>query len=580
MKLKRMWTSVCIFIMFIIFNVIMIVSSGFFSGLFPSDNLIPYTCAVTICGVLVMGLFTFLFGKAADAVYADEMAKTVAAKSIYAIAVTATVIGGAFYRIDILQNTTASPAGRLSLYENAMVGASISYEYDFLSLIYSKLLNLVLMLSGNFIIFAYFFQIVLFMLFVLLSSEAVRLLLGKLASLVFAIYVSFMPLFSDAVRNAIISTDELFYCMYGLEFLIIAWYLKLDSRHKYESKWYILWFVLVGFSIGFMTYMDAGTLVVILPLLLAGLFIIGNDIVLELFRLVIILISGLACFFAMILQEGGPENFDAVIVQWANYFFKNINTFSTFWTYTNYKPVYLVTFIAMSGILVGFWKNRIFERVTPFLLSTMLVFFATPFFGATKMNSQIMLTIYFAMVLACVASLIVTNKNEGVALASENKETVSDSEEESSSEETIASEATDDQDTEKETNTSIAEVVKPETTPQSKETETEEIETADESPVADTEPEKMVDTKDINSTNDAFNNYAGHYVPEGMVLPAGSEDEMDVSVSKMKMPKFEGTIALDRKSRPIEKNKKKNAVESSKKDDFDIAFTPGDDFDI
>ena len=172
MKLKRMWTSVCIFIMFIIFNVIMIVSSGFFSGLFPSDNLIPYTCAVTICGVLVMGLFTFLFGKAADAVYADEMAKTVAAKSIYALAVTATVIGGAFYRIDILQNTTASPAGRLSLYENAMVGASVSYEYDFLSLIYSKLLNLVLMLSGNFIIFAYFFQIVLFMLFVLLSSEA------------------------------------------------------------------------------------------------------------------------------------------------------------------------------------------------------------------------------------------------------------------------------------------------------------------------------------------------------------------------------------------------------------------------
>lgn len=554
MKLKRMWTSVCIFIMFIVFNAVMIVSSGFFSGLFPSDRLIPYTCAVTVCGVLVMGLFTFLLGKAADAVYADEMAKTVTAKIFYALAITATLIGGAFYRFDILQHTTASPAGRLSLYENAMVGASVAYEYDFLSLIYSKLLNVLLMFTGNFIVFAYFFQIVLFMLFVLLSSEAVRILLGKMASLVFALYISFMPVFSDSLREAIIHTDELFYCLYGLELLIVARYLNLDSRSKYESKWYIIWFVLVGLCVGFMTYMDAGTLIVILPLLLSGLFIIGNDIVLELFRLVIIVISGLTCFFAMILQEGGPENFDAVIVQWANYFFKNINTFNTFWTYTNYKSVYLVTFIVMSGILVGFWKNRFFERVTPFLLSTMLVFFAMPFFGATMMNSQIMLTIYFAMVLGCVASLIVTNKNEGAPVAADTLDPEKDSEEKE--------DASDD--------ASIAEVVKPENTSENEETEAavsenEVIEKAEEFKEAKKEVEKEAEKR---------------YVPEGMVLPKGAEDEMDVSASKMKMPKFDGTIALSRKEKMLDKPKKKNAQVSTKKDDFDIAFTPGDDFDI
>lgn len=572
MKLKRMWTSVCIFIMFIVFNAVMIVSSGFFSGLFPSDSLIPYTCAVTVCGVLVMGLFTFLLGKAADAVYADEMAKTVAAKIFYALAITATLIGGAFYRFDILQHTTASPAGRLSLYENAMVGASVAYEYDFLSLIYSKLLNVLLMFTGNFIVFAYFFQIVLFMLFVLLSSEAVRILLGKMASLVFALYISFMPVFSDSLREAIIHTDELFYCLYGLELLIVARYLNLDSRSKYESKWYIIWFVLVGLCVGFMTYMDAGTLIVILPLLLSGLFIIGNDIVLELFRLVIIVISGLTCFFAMILQEGGPENFDAVIVQWANYFFKNINTFNTFWTYTNYKSVYLVTFIVMSGILVGFWKNRFFERVTPFLLSTMLVFFAMPFFGATMMNSQIMLTIYFAMVLGCVASLIVTNKNEGVPVAADTLDPEKDSEEKE--------DASDD--------ASIAEVVKPENTSETEEetetvvSENEVIKKAEEFKEAKKEVEKEAEkeTEKAGKTEDLSGNQEKRYVPEGMVLPKGAEDEMDVSASKMKMPKFDGTIALSRKEKMLDKPKKKNAQVSTKKDDFDIAFTPGDDFDI
>lgn len=571
MKLKRMWTSVCIFIMFIVFNAVMIVSSGFFSGLFPSDRLIPYTCAVTVCGVLVMGLFTFLLGKAADAVYADEMAKTVTAKIFYALAITATLIGGAFYRFDILQNTTASPAGRLSLYENAMVGAGVAYEYDFLSLIYSKLLNVLLMFTGNFIVFAYFFQIVLFMLFVLLSSEAVRILLGKMASLVFALYISFMPVFSDSLREAIIHTDELFYCLYGLELLIVARYLNLDSRSKYESKWYIIWFVLVGLCVGFMTYMDAGTLIVILPLLLSGLFIIGNDIVLELFRLVIIVISGLTCFFAMILQEGGPESFDAVIVQWANYFFKNINTFNTFWTYTNYKSVYLVTFIVMSGILVGFWKNRFFERVTPFLLSTMLVFFAMPFFGATMMNSQIMLTIYFAMVLGCVASLIVTNKNEGAPAAADTLDSEKDSEEKE--------DASDD--------ASIAEVVKPEKTSENEETETavsenEVIKKAEEFKEAKKEVEKEAEkeTEKTGKTEDLSGNQGKRYVPEGMVLPQGAEDEMDVSASKMKMPKFDGTIALSRKEKMLDKPKKKNAQVSTKKDDFDIAFTPGDDFDI
>ena len=118
----------------------------------------------------------------------------------------------------------------------------------------------------------------------------------------------------------------------------------------------------------------------------------------------------------------------------------------------------------------------------------------------------------------------------------------------------------------------------------------EEIEKTTEDEV--TEPEQVVDHKDIDSTNAALGEYAKRYVPEGMVLPAGSEDEMDVSASKMKMPKFDGKISLERKEKPIErpiekpiespieKPKKKNAGASSRKDDFDIAFTPGDDFDI
>ncbi len=630
MKLKRMWPSVCIWVVFIIFDVIMVASSGFFSGLFPSANIIPYTCAITIVGVLVMGLFTFLFGKASDVVYAGEISRTVTANILYMITLFATITGGIFLRIDTMIKTLGEPKGKLSLYENAMVGATKSSEYDLLSIIYSKLLNLLLVFTGNRNVFALYFQIVLFMLFVLVGAVVADKLLGMMASLVFALYVSFMPIFLDSVVSATIGTDELFYLMYGIELLILAFYLKLDTKHKYESKICVIWFIIVGMVLGFMTYVDAGTLIVVLPLLFAGLFIIGNDVLMECIRLVIIIISGLAVFMGMIFQEGGIDNFESTLFKWGSYFFKNVNTFNTFWTYTNYKIEYLVTFIVMSGVIVGFWKNRIFERVTPWLLSTMLVFFATPFFGATKMNSQVMLTIYFAFVLGCVASLIVTDANEGnKAPAKADDEAEGEGEAEAESGEDSKDVKFDDatknagadagekagkEDAKTDEGTSGMQVV----TPEVAETHTGNAGESEDSAktgkrkrseFADlydeangNTPEKVVDTEQIEDKGAAFDGYAQRFVPEGMVLPEGAEDEMDVTQSKMKMPEYKGTIALDRKKQPAEPKQtsepkrpaeqretrdsakteavKKPSRKPARKDDFDIAFTPGDDFDL
>ena len=59
-----------------------------------------------------------------------------------------------------------------------------------------------------------------------------------------------------------------------------------------------------------------------------------------------------------------------------------------------------------------------------------------------------------------------------------------------------------------------------------------------------------------------------------MVLPTGSEDEMDTDKAKMRMPKFEGKLSLDRPEKKVHKQEK------IKKDDFDIPFREGDDFDI
>ncbi len=585
MKLKRKWPSVCIWVVFIIFDVIMVASSGYFSGLFPSKDIVAYTFGLTIVGVILMGVLTFLLGKVCDAIYLDDISKTTFCKVIYVLMLITTLIGGVVMRVDALGRTLSTPTGKLSLYENAMVGAPASSEYDLLSIAYSKILNIVLLFTGNRITFAFYFQIALFTLFALLGAIVCRLLLGKAASLVFTLYVCFMPLFLDNFVSATICTDELFILMYGFELLMIAVYLKLDSEGKLQSGAFVILYILLGAVIGFMTYVDAGTAVVVLPLVLSGLLLHKSEPVKELVRLLIIIVSGLAAFFGMILQESGFERFDVVLSDWSKYFFKNINTFNTFWTYTNYKTEYLITFVVMAGVIVGYWKNRHFERVSPWLLSTMLVFFATPFFGATRMNSQMMLTIYFAFVLGCVASLIVVDANDKVpvervpqsstvsvpvgSLVSEPVVVKPDEGFEAKARDKQENQGSASEET-TEDNQNPVEVEK-----------TEEIQETDAKDNTEDAQEAeqhadIVDNDRIEDTGNAFGTYTTRYVPEGMVLPEGAEEEMDVSRSKMRMPKFKGTIALDRPH----KETAKPPVEPEKKDDFDIAFTPGDDFDI
>ena len=69
------------------------------------------------------------------------------------------------------------------------------------------------------------------------------------------------------------------------------------------------------------------------------------------------------------------------------------------------------------------------------------------------------------------------------------------------------------------------------------------------------------------------------YVPEGMVLP---EDDDDVDLTpRMKMPTFDKVGLGSRSGKlKVKSNKEHKEPSPEPKDDFDIAFTDGDDFDI
>nr|MCR5657622.1 hypothetical protein [Butyrivibrio sp.] len=95
------------------------------------------------------------------------------------------------------------------------------------------------------------------------------------------------------------------------------------------------------------------------------------------------------------------------------------------------------------------------------------------------------------------------------------------------------------------------------------------IDVSEETPMAEEKPEPKKPS-------------APRFVPEGMVLPVGDEDEEDlvprINLRRQEMEDI-GIISLNRGDQEIEEETK-SEPEKPKKDDFDIDIKDGDDFDI
>ncbi len=414
MKLKRAWPAILIWAVFLIFIIAMVVSYSFFLGLFPSYNALEYSIAFSAVAILIMSVLTVLLGRVFDSLLVFDFAGKLPFRIMYGILIGLIIIAGFWYRVDMLSISAGEVTGKISLYENAMIGAApVAGESDLLSIAYTGILRLILFFTGNIISVPFFFQIVCFTIFMICGFFTAYKLLGMLGGLVFTSYVAFMPVFTVNFTGLELSTDSLFMAMFGIEFLLVALFLRGAYRGVYNSKLWAIWYVLVGLAVGYMAYVDAGTIIMILPFLLSGPMLYGRKFSEELKRLLILLAGAVAGFFGMIIQEAGIGMVDVTLVRWGTYYFHNLNTFSTFWTYTDYKMIYLVTVVAMSGIIVGFWKNRKVDIVSPWLLSMLFIFATVPFMGATRMNTQVFVTVYYAYILACVAALIALPANAG-----------------------------------------------------------------------------------------------------------------------------------------------------------------------
>jgi len=587
-----------------------------------------YVGIFTGLSILAMSILTFALGKVSDSLMAHDFKDNVPFKILYAILAVLILVGGFWYRLEILSNCSGDVTGKYSLYENAMIGGDkVVSEYDLLSVVYSAILKVILIFTGNIITVPFIFQIACFTIFMICCFFTVKQLLGMSAAVVSTAYLAFVPVFTNAFTGLELSTDSLFMAMFGLELLVVGQYLKGAYKGIYVYKLWIIGYIIVGVVVGFMAYVDAGTIIMILPFFMAAPMLYGRKPSKEVLRLVPVLIAAVITFIGMLVQEAGFYAFNERLSNWASYYFHNLNTFSVFWAYTDHKIMYLLTVIAMSGVIVGFWKNRQVEKISPWLLSMLLIFATVPFMGATRMNTQVFVTVYYALILGCVSSLITLPAHE--AGDYEPDEDLSETEEALEPERASEQEKT----SEPEETPEFEEVPETERVTAFEETPEYEVSGDDENtveaekvpePEGTKEPEEVPVPEETPESEEApLPEKKERFVPEGMVLP---EDDDDVDLTpRMKMPELkvnqdangkpkklhinrpekESDNALDERDAIVAAIKEINESvpkyidemegdESGSdakipqivpepeetKDDFDITLKPGDDFDI
>ncbi|MCR4903786.1 MAG: hypothetical protein K6A23_13070, partial [Butyrivibrio sp.] len=224
------------------------------------------------------------------------------------------------------------------------------------------------------------------------------------------------------------------------------------------------------------------------------------------------------------------------------------------------------------------------ERISPWLLITVLVAIIIPFLGSTRMNSQFMVTLFYGIAIAAGFSCIaIDNESYGFALIG--KETESDDVEESETDEDVIIDAHNEPEVIRPMVNEIDEVTIEEGEP---EEIYEEEQISDENIVVDSEAEEISvqenEPEDTTKENVLVKEQPKpenkvRFVPEGMVVPMGEEDEEDfVTPTHMKMPVYKESepIAINRK----DKNKEDLSSATAKKDDFAIDIEDGDDFAI
>jgi hypothetical protein len=596
MKLRKTWIGICVWVIYLVGMIFAIGVTGFVSGLFLSyDRYIVAGGSLAICVVaaVIIGL---IGNKIGEKLNENEKIKEWKKPVWMEILVPVIIAVVAFFAFSHSSLLVSEFSGNLTIYDNATVAMSgETPQYATAAEAgYASVLRVIMSFLGNSLNVAFSINLALRIIMVLFLYIAVRISIGMLPAMVFGFVTAFVPSFGYSLRT--IDSAQLIFTALAFETLLVVLYVK-GFEHRVGTRWfYKLFSILLGGFMGLMIYLDAAAAVPVVFLLSAWAL---ADIYGETFDVcineILLLLSGVAAFIGMLIWEGGTGSVPDTYYRWTWRFYGYNNSPWLIMVKNSLPNTYFafaILGLAFIPAILYLTKERC-EKITPWLIYSVLMILVSVFLGETVANSEVMIIAAFVILISCGFACFAYV--EGADDIIEIDEPEEESEEEESEE--VAPEEKSESEETIETEETPAESVgaKEETTETEQEKEVAEAtEEVKEEKTEEPEQEEKKEEKEEKL----------RFVPEGMVLPLGDEDEEDLvpnfNMNRPEMAdigvlsvgkKTADTVAEAAATEPSEPETEEPEINepvedkapektNEEKDDFDITLKPGDDFDI
>ena len=436
MILKKDVSSYVIWALFATFNVLLIAVFGLYSGLFPTSDTTETMLFTGLFTALVTGtclVVSFLIDRLS--VYFMQ-GKKINSNLIYLILFVLVLIGGIVLRSVILYNDGVYIKTGMMLFETASVtkGGIITAD-SIWKLFYLVIMRTVLYFTGDIVIAAVVYQIVVRMIFFILIGVAVRIMTGRVASIIVLSLLMFLPPF---ITVHILDAASFFEIFVALELIFLAIYFKNMTRaKKSQSAVRFLLYFLLGIGLGALFYMDAGTILFWSPMLLL-LFVFKK--IKEVLKSFACIIPGAVCGFMLtLIVWDGYDVIGPALYRWSSKYFADVLSIESFEVIGEssssvYAVLYLILAIIMLCSSFAFLFHKKTTRLAPVMLPALLVCIVSPVMGETGVNTLRMMTLMCIIVigggLACMFTSYDTSDfellfgNDDFDDASENEEDV------------------------------------------------------------------------------------------------------------------------------------------------------------
>ncbi|WP_026669281.1 hypothetical protein [Butyrivibrio sp. AE3006] len=562
MKLKKTWIGICVFVIYTVGIIFATGVTGFISGLFPVYDKRMVT-ALIVAALAVIALVVSAVGITIGKALNKNSGSDIKWAPEIILPIILFIAGGCVYTWYI--NGIMPITGDMKLFESALVTKDgvKAVPGSILGSFYVSGLNIFMSFLGNELKSVLIYQLVLRMIMLIALYFALRNSIGIFGALAGSIATVAIPLFGLSIKH--VYAGNMFFALVMLDAMLVVLFAKSVSISDSIKPYHVILGILTGALTGFAVYVDLAAVAVIVCMI-AALFSDEEEFSFKsaVVDVIIFILAGLITFGCSVYFIGGMRPFYVSFFEYANRFYGMNN--SAWFASVSASWWNLVISLGMLGgaiaVIFGFIFSKRNERIVPWLFFTVVSCVLSVVCGSTVINYDMYLFLMLSILVGCAVSCFAYKDKQPVV------------------EKASATEAVKEPEAKEENEDKIAETVEPED--------------------KDIREVVMPEENKENKENPRF-------VPEGMVLPTGDEDEENLVPNfNMNRPEMEniGILSVGKKEEntgwkvvcseddteepeateitdeATEIADEAEMVVEAKKDDFDISIDPDDDFDI